>query len=181
MQTQSKHETLEWLIKAVRNHRVHGRDTTRGFTTTIIFYFRIIHVVFCISNSENNEGKNYKILLGVVPPSRSPNCIWKKSHLIIQHLAYTFTYIAYTSRYAINISWNIGQCRFFVASGIDHGILIDLFEDCAVYLIWTAWVLFDFYLKQKQMFSVWSYSNNVSFISFHGAIWCRYSEINNLK
>ena len=34
-----------------------------------------------------------------------------------------------------------------------------------------------FYLQQKQRYSVWKLIENASFISFHGRIWPRYSEI----
>ena len=49
------------------------------------------------------------------------------------------------------------------------------------YLFGFAWVLFNFYLKQKQTFSVWSLTENTPFISFYGRIWSRYSEINKFK
>ena len=38
-----------------------------------------------------------------------------------------------------------------------------------------------FYLKQKQRFSVSSFSENVSLISFNGRIWPRYSETHKFK
>ena len=41
--------------------------------------------------------------------------------------------------------------------------------------------LFNFYLKQKQKFSVWSFTENASFVSFHGKIWLINSKINKLK
>ena len=40
---------------------------------------------------------------------------------------------------------------------------------------------FNFYLKQKQRFSIWSFTENANFISFHGRILSRYSEINKFK
>ena len=55
---------------------------------------------------------------------------------------------------------------------------MNVLEDCIVFLIWTAWVLFNFYLKQKQSFPVWNFTRNVSIIFFHGGIWSRYSKIN---
>ena len=47
--------------------------------------------------------------------------------------------------------------------------------------VWAASVLFNFYLKVKQRFSVWGFTKNASFMFFHGGIWSRYSEINKIK
>ena len=58
---------------------------------------------------------------------------------------------------------------------------MNMLEDSIVFLIWAAWVLFIFNLKQKQQFSVWSFPENVSFISFHGGNRSRYSDINKFK
>ena len=38
-----------------------------------------------------------------------------------------------------------------------------------------------FYLKQKQMSSAWSFTENAFFISFHGGIWSRYLEVSTFK
>ena len=54
-------------------------------------------------------------------------------------------------------------------------------EDCIVFLIWAAWVLLNFYLKQTQQFWAWGFTEDTSLISFHGGIWSRYSEISKLK
>ena len=43
-------------------------------------------------------------------------------------------------------------------------------EDCILFLIWTAWVLFKFYFKQEQQFSVWIFTENASLIYFHVGI-----------
>ena len=53
---------------------------------------------------------------------------------------------------------------------------MNVLMDCIIFLILADWVLFNFYLKQKQRCSVWNLEN-VSLISFHGVIWSRYSEI----
>ena len=45
----------------------------------------------------------------------------------------------------------IGQCRFFY-SWDRPDILVNVFEDCIIFLVWAVWVLFNFYLKQKQRF-----------------------------
>ena len=54
-------------------------------------------------------------------------------------------------------------------------------EDCIIFLAWAACVFFDFYLKQKHRYSVWSFTENVNFISFYGRILSRYSEVNKFK
>ena len=40
---------------------------------------------------------------------------------------------------------------------------------------------FSFHLKQKQSFSIWSFTENANFISFHGKLLSRYSEINKFE
>ena len=54
-------------------------------------------------------------------------------------------------------------------------------EDCIIFLIWLAWVLFNFYLEQKHRFSVCGFPEDSTFISFYVGIWPRYSEINEFK
>ena len=39
---------------------------------------------------------------------------------------------------------------FFFTSGIGPGNMINVLEDWIIFLIWAAWVLFNFYLKQKK-------------------------------
>ena len=55
--------------------------------------------------------------------------------------------------------------------------LMNVLVDCFIFLIWTAWISFNFYLKQKQRFSVWNLTENASFIPFQGITWSRYFEI----
>ena len=89
-----------------------------------------------------NESKNIKIFLEVVPTLRFPKCVWNKPHL------FTFARILPICN---NIFIIIDQCRFFFfTSGIGPGNMINVLEDCIMFLIWTAWVLFNFYLKQKK-------------------------------
>ena len=52
-----------------------------------------------------------------------------------------------------------------------------MLEDCIIFLIWVDRVLFNFHLKQKQSFSVWTFTENAYYISFHGRIWARYSGV----
>ena len=52
--------------------------------------------------------------------------------------------------------------QIFLVIGPD--ILMNMLE--AVF-VWAAWVLFDFYLKQKQRFLVWDFTENANFTSFH--------------
>ena len=57
-------------------------------------------------------------------------------------------------------------------------------DECARrlnYIPYLGSLAFNFYLKQRQRFSDWSFNENASFISFHRRIWSRYSEINKLK
>ena len=38
---------------------------------------------------------------------------------------------------------------FFFISGLCPDFLMNVLQDCIKFLIWTVWVLFDCYLKQK--------------------------------
>ena len=60
---------------------------------------------------------------------------------------------------------------------------MNVLEDYITFLIWAAWILFNliFILSKKKRFSVWSYTENTSFISSHERIYCRYSETNPSK
>ena len=40
-----------------------------------------------------------------------------------------------------------------------------------LFFVWAVWILFNFHLKQKQSSSLWSFTENASFISFHEGIW----------
>ena len=46
---------------------------------------------------------------------------------------------------------------------------MNVLKDCIVFLIWTARILIKFYLRQKQRFSVWSFTKNSHFNFFHRA------------
>ena len=63
--------------------------------------------------------------------------------------------------------WSI---HIFFSSGIGANILMKVFEDFIVFLIWAAWVVFNVYLKQKQRFSVWWFTENAASISFNEGI-----------
>ena len=39
----------------------------------------------------------------------------------------------------------------FFTSGISSDILMNVLEDCIIFLVWAACVLFSFYFKQKQI------------------------------
>ena len=69
----------------------------------------------------------------------------------------------------------------FFTSRRGPDIQMNVLEDCIKFLVKGAWVLFDFYLKQKQSYSVWSLTENINFIPFHGRILSRYSQINKFK
>ena len=78
-----------------------------------------------------------------------------------------FTWILpHMQKYFAN-HWSI---QIFFTSGISPVILMKVLEDCILFLIWTAWVLFKFYFKQEQQFSVWIFTENASLIYFHVGI-----------
>ena len=58
----------------------------------------------------------------------------------------------------------------FFTPGIGRDILMRVFEDYILFLIFAVQALFSFYLKQKQRFSELSFTENVSFIPFHEGI-----------
>ena len=76
-----------------------------------------------------------------------------------------------------NIIRNHWSMQIFFTSRRGSDNMMNALEDCIIFLIWAARVLFIFYLKQKQVFSVWSFTENLSFISFHGGIYSRCSKI----
>ena len=50
---------------------------------------------------------------------------------------------------------------------------MNVLKGCIIFLTWAARF---FYLKQKQKFSVWSFTENASFISFDMGSWSIYSD-----
>ena len=52
-----------------------------------------------------------------------------------------------------SISHIVDQCRF-LTSPVGHDVLIDIFEDDIIFLIWADQVSINFSLKQKQRFPV---------------------------
>ena len=97
------------------------------------------------------------------------------------YLEQTTLYFAFWLRFArvpiCNDIFPILINRDFFTSEIGPDIPINMLDDCITFLIWSAWVLFNFSLEQKQMFPVWSFTEKASFISFQGRICYRYSEI----
>ena len=76
-------------------------------------------------------------------------------------------YATFFSLFSIcNIFSIIGQCRFFLASGVGPDILMKMFECYIILLTSAGWLLFTFLLKQKQRFSAWSFTEITSIISF---------------
>ena len=71
--------------------------------------------------------------------------------------------------------WSI---QILFISGIGPDTLMNVLEQWNMFLIWTVQ---NFYLKQKQRFLVRSFTENVSFISFHKGIGSRYLETNKLQ
>ena len=82
------------------------------------------------------------------------------------------------SQYAVIVP-NHWSMQIFFTSGISPDILMNVVEDCIIFVIWAVWAIFKFYLKQK-VFSMAIYWKRL-LISFHGGIRSRYSEINNFK
>ena len=39
----------------------------------------------------------------------------------------------------------------FFTSGAGHGILMNVLEDRIIFFVWVAWILFNFYYKQKSI------------------------------
>ena len=99
---------------------------------------------FCVSLSAGNpvsklkREEKLKNFPGVATSLKSPNCIWYKPNLFV----------------------NAWLCSV-------PDIQMELFLDYIIFLIWAAWILFNFYLKQKQR----CFTENVSLISFHEEIW----------
>ena len=97
-----------------------------------------------------NEGKNFKIFLGLHRP-HAPSCIWNKPNL----LANT-SLCSDSSQYVIIFSQSLVNANFFT-SVLGPDVLINFFffffffKDCIIYLIWAACVLFDFYFRAKTM------------------------------
>ena len=65
-----------------------------------------------------------------------------------------------------NIFPIIDDCRFLSTSAIGPDILMKV----VTFLVWAGFVLFNFILS-KNKFSVWSFTESASFISFHEGIW----------
>ena len=100
-----------------------------------------------------NEGKSCKIFLGL-PLPQILQLYLKQTKLARQLLALHAYFLIY------NIFSIIDQCRFFYTSGICR------YSNPGFCLI--------FILSKNK-------NENASFISFHGGIWCRYSEIYKFK
>ena len=103
--------------------------------------------------------------------SQTPNRIWNNLNLFANA-----SLCSNSSQYSIIFSQSLINTDFFYFW--DRPWYSD---ECAWRLHYipylAAWSLFDFYVKQKQRSSAWSLTKNASFISFHGEIWCKYSEI----
>ena len=90
------------------------------------------------------------------------NCICNKPHLFVYAWLFSDSFL-----YAMIFYQSLIDADFFT-SEIGPDILMNVLEDCIIFLIWTACVLLSFSLKQEQVFLVYSLTKNTSFISFHG-------------
>ena len=115
---------------------------------------------------------------GCADPS-TPDFIWNKLHLFTNNLLCLDS--SHYATYTFQII-DLNQCRFppppFLF--LNRSSYPDEW-DCIIFLIWAACVLFNFDLKQIQWFLVWSFTENTSFISFHGTIWFKNSGTNKFK
>ena len=100
------------------------------------------------------EGKNCNIFLELRLPPQIPQLYLGQTKLFRQHLALLKFFPL------CNIFSIIVNLDFFFTSGIGPDILTKVFEYYIILLIWAAWVLFNFYLKQKQRFSVSNFTEN---------------------
>ena len=77
---------------------------------------------------------------------------------------FALLYVEETTLLCLHVTLPSSQCAIifsqsliiadFFTSGIGPDILMNVLEDRIIFLIWAAWVLLDYYLKQKQKFSV---------------------------
>ena len=124
----------------------------------------------CVSK---NEGKNCKSFVGFSSP-QAPNCIWNKPNLFVNT-----SFCSDFSQYAIVFYQSLINAVLLTPErGSD--VQVNVLEDYIIFLVWTAWLLLDFYLKQKERHSV-TFTENVSFSPFHVGIWSSYSELNKFK
>ena len=105
---------------------------------------------------------------------QAPNCSWSTPNLFVNT-----SFSSDFSQYAIVFYQSLINADL-VTFERGPDFLMNVLEDCIIFLIWAAWLLFDFYLKQKQRFSV-TFTENVSFFPLHVEIWFRYSELNTFK
>ena len=116
------------------------------------------------------------LFAAVLLSPRPPNCIWNKPNLFDNDSLCSDIFPICKKKFEFLINSD-----FFYLWDRHWYFLINVLEDCIEFLTWAARALFNFYLKQKQRFSVRSFIENASFISFHRRIWSRYSEINKFK
>ena len=121
-----------------------------------------------------NEDKICKIFSELCQTLGTPDCIWSKQNLLVNT-----SFCSDFSQYATIFSQSWTSAIFFYFWYRPCGILMSVFKDCVMSFTWTAWVLFSSYLKEiRKTFSIWSFTEKVSFISFHREIWSSDLEIN---
>ena len=87
------------------------------------------------------EGKNCKIFLVLHRLGDSPTVFGTD---LTYFPTSKFNCIFSSIQKYFHSHWSI---RIFFTSGIGRDILMNVFEDCIVFVIWTAWVLFNFNIK----------------------------------
>ena len=75
-------------------------------------------------------------------PPKPPNCIWNKPALFVNTSLCSDSF-----QYGKILSQSLIYPDFFT-SGMGPDIFVNMLWDCIVFLIWTAWVLFDFILSK---------------------------------
>ena len=92
-------------------------------------------------------GKKLQNFPEVTTHPRAPNCTWNKPNLFAKALL-----CSDSSQYTVFSQLLINAV--FLNSGIGPDILVNVRKDCIVFHLRGVWILFNFYLQQKQVFSL---------------------------
>ena len=98
--------------------------------------------------SNLNYSKNCKIFLGLCYIS-NPRLYLKQTKLVRLRLALLGFFPICNNIFPV-----IDQCRFCFTSGIGPGTPMNVLEDCIIFLIWAAWVLFTFRQEILRHFNI---------------------------
>ena len=133
---------------------------------------RNVHIIelICVSLIAGNTvckwGEKLQSFPGIATPPRPINCI------CTDQICLPTTGLAGLAQILPNMQYfPYHWSTYFFLFMREALIFWWVFEEYIIFLIWPAWVLCNFYLKQKQRFLVWSFTENTSFNSFHEGIW----------